>query len=137
MMNKWRLINKWCLINYFEMFVRCCNWDVLRCLWDVVILRWLRCCCSEMFMRCCCSEMFMRCCVFRWLRCWYYIHEESHTLHFWDGAYARWDGLDWQILRWRLCLVDASINWQIFEMGVLLQWYHMHLHSIESHYLIA
>ena len=37
----------------------------------------------------------------------------SYTLHFWDGAYARWDGLDWQILRWRLRLVDASINWKI------------------------
>ena len=36
-----------------------------------------------------------------------------------------------------LCLVYASINWQIFKMEVLLQWYHMHLHSIESHYMIA
>ena len=32
---------------------------------------------------------------------------------------------------------NASIYWQIFKMGVQLQWYHMHLHSIELRYMIA
>ena len=61
MMNKWRLINKWCSINYFEMFMRCCDWDVLR---------WLRCCYFEMFMRCCDWDVLrciLRCCSKHWI----------------------------------------------------------------------
>ena len=43
-----------------------------------------------------------------------------------------------------LCLVDASINWQflrwefcsVFKMGVLLHWYHMHMHSNKLHFML-
>ena len=102
------IYDEWCWWRDVEMLLRCRPLAN-----DGVVLR--------------CSQLW----------CCYYIHDCVAYIAFWDGAYARWDGLYWRILRWRLCLVDASINWQIFEMGVLLQWYHMHLHSIESHYMIA
>ena len=50
------------------------------------------------------------------------VHSLSHIhLHnlWWPGLANCEEGL---------CLVDAFIYWQIFKMGVLLQWYHMHVH---------
>ena len=35
-----------------------------------------------------------------------------------------------------LCLVDASINWQIIKLGVLLRWYHMHVHKNKLHFML-
>ena len=97
------LVNKWCLMNYYvwyEMFDK----EMLRCfcdvgLWPTMMLYWD-------VVNCGVGIKFMI---------------VSHTLHFemelmlvkmaCIGKY--WDE--------GLCLVDASINWQIFEMGVLLQ----------------
>ena len=42
-------------------------------------------------------------------------------------------GLDWKIKLKAYALVNASINWQISKLGVLLRWYHMHLHLFKSH----
>ena len=36
-----------------------------------------------------------------------------------------------------LCLVDASINWQIIKLGFLLRWYHIHVHKNQVVFHVA
>ena len=63
-----------------------------------------------------CLEMDGDCCEYVIIHLLSHIY--LHTL-WWPGLANCEEGL---------CLVDASIYWQIFKMGVMLQWYHMNVH---------
>ena len=76
----------------------------------------MKCCCH-----CCVVVVVVKLCDVAYI--------ESHTLHI-----LRRPGL--ANYEEGLCLVDASINWQIIKLGVLLHWYHMHVHCNESHFML-
>ena len=50
----------------------------------------------------------------------------SHSISF-----LRWPGL--AIFMLDRMIITLALSWQVTTLGVLLQWYHMHLHLSKSH----